>query len=1649
KDSILQAGNPVKEILLKLNEPDHRILKDRGEDKNFVEYIGIEVKHFRDTLLQHISNVKKSVAERTRHQRQYDRRLNKKQMQTQKSKIDTGKAVDVEPIFDKEPVADVQLTAECNIFAIGQQHTEQPEIINKAKIKKEIDVLETINIELEHSVAKLPKENKTLKKHYKDLYDSIKITRSKTIEQTTSLLANNADLKAQIQEKVFVIDALKNDLRKLKRNSIDTKFAKTSVLGKPVLQSLRNQSVVRQQNAFKSERPQISKPRFSSQVDVNKNLSRPVTQHYFSKKREFAFSKPDHMIASSSFRNSSKNMPRFSSNDMVHNYYPEEARKKTQERNRNLKSSVMHTASPQNSTKGSKPKPRSNNQTSKSLPVSKSSCVMITVMPKVDHSNNSSSFLDSKHFVCSTCHKCVFSANHDACITKLLKEVNSRAMIQSHKTRNSNKPVDQKSHTQKHGKEIFRGHKFSPNKTSAVYEKTSPRSDLSNKPVDQKSHTQKHGKEIFRGHKFSPNKTSAVYEKTSPRSDLSKPTHGSNADITNIHESKQTLDLSAGTSINIQKEQSFDLSAELESLSGPFFDEYFPGENQVVSKSSVVTTADASIKRQQQQDSTSSTSTLPITVTADGNFDLYQKSSCIDTSQLLDDPNMPELEDITYYDDKDVVGAEVDFNNLETSITVSPIPTTRVHKDHPVTQIIGDLSSATQTRSMTRVAKDQGGLFQINNDDFHTCMFACFLSQEEPKRVHQPLKDPSWIEDMQEELLQFKMQKVWVLVDLAYGKRAIGTKWVFRNKKNERGIVVGNKARLVAQGHTQEKEIDYEEVFAPVARIEAIRLFLAYAFFMGFMVYQMDVKSAFLYETIEEEVYVCQPLGFEDPDYHDKVYKVVKALYGLHQAPRAWLTDGKSASIPIDTEKLLLNDPDVKRIFRYLKSKPHLGLWYPKDSPFDLVAYSDSDYVGASLDRKSPTGGCQFLRCRLISWQCKKQTVVATSSTKVVLSGMESLKRMLHVTNILSAGSLTTQKMVYNLPCLTHIKNWLVQIKRSLSWLVQKQTALGQMTTGEEISNPFMAGSLPKTMLLNFIHTTVDVKKVNDVTRLQALVDKKKVIITEATIRDALRLDDAEGVECLPNEKIFTELARMGYEKPSTKLTFYKAFFSSQWKFLIHTILQCMSAKRMAWNEFSSSMASVVICLSSGKGFSRVDTPLFKGMLVVQEVGKGDADEVNVEDVNAAGVATEGVVSAADDVVPTADEEPSIPSPTSLTPPTQSSHDIPSTSQIAQAQEINNLNQRFKKLEIRNKLNVLKLRRLKRVGSAQRIDTSDDTVMDDIDLEHVNKVLSMQDDEESEPAELQEVVNVVTTAKIITKVVSAASDTIPAASITITAADVPIPAATTAVAPTLTVAPSRRRKGVVIRDPKETTTTSTIIHSEAKSKDKGKGILVEEPKPFKKKDQIKQDEAYTRELEAELNKNINWDEVIDHLQRKQKEDKTMDYFKGMTYDDIRPVFEKYFDSNMAFLQKTKEHMDEEDSRALKRMNESQKEKAAKKQKLDEEVEELKRHLQIVPNDEDDIYTEATPLSLKVPVVDYEIYNKNNKPYYKIKRAYGSHQLYLSFPSLFRTFDREDLEALWILVKERFATIKPNNFSDDFLLITLGAMFKKPDIHAKI
>ncbi|KAJ9547414.1 hypothetical protein OSB04_019957 [Centaurea solstitialis] len=392
------------------------------------------------------------------------------------------------------------------------------------------------------------------------------------------------------------------------------------------------------------------------------------------------------------------------------------------------------------------------------------------------------------------------------------------------------------------------------------------------------------------------------------------------------------------------------------------------------------------------------------------------------------------------------------------------------------------------------------------------------------------LRDPAWVLAMQEELAEFIRNNVWLLVPRPKKRTIIGSKWIFRNKLDEVGTIIRNKARLVAQGYRQEEGIDYDETFAPVARLEGIRLFLAFAAHMNFKVFQMDIKNAFLNRKLNEEVYVAQPPGFVDPKFPDHVYKLNKALYGLKQAPRArydtlltfllskgfergkidstlflkkypkhillvqiyvddiifgstnpklcekfellmkneykmslmgeltyflglqikqsekgiFINQGKyvldmlkkfdltsctpmktpmapplsldkdSKGKPVDVTLfrgmigsllyLTASRPDimystclcaryqdepkeshltaVKRIFRYLKGTPNLGLWYSKDSGFHLTAYSDSDFAGCKIDRKSTTGGCHLLGGKLMSWISKKQNSVSTSTAE-------------------------------------------------------------------------------------------------------------------------------------------------------------------------------------------------------------------------------------------------------------------------------------------------------------------------------------------------------------------------------------------------------------------------------------------------------------------------------------------------------------------------------------------------------------------------------------------------------------------------------------------------------------------------------------------
>nr|GEY70409.1 retrovirus-related Pol polyprotein from transposon TNT 1-94 [Tanacetum cinerariifolium] len=450
--------------------------------------------------------------------------------------------------------------------------------------------------------------------------------------------------------------------------------------------------------------------------------------------------------------------------------------------------------------------------------------------------------------------------------------------------------------------------------------------------------------------------------------------------------------------------------------------------------------------------------------------------------------------------DEEDVGAEADFSNLETSITVSPIPITRVYKDHYITQIIGDLSLASQTRSMTRMVKEQGGLTQINDNDFYT--------------------------------------------------------WA----------VIRNTTRLVTQGHTQEEDIDYKEVFALFAKIEAIWLFIAYASFMGFMVYKV-VKALYglhqapraQYETlanyllengfqrgkIDQTLFVKKQkgdilpvqmslmgeltffLGIQVKQKDNGIF-ISQYKYVAEILREFGLIFGKLASTPIDSEKPLLKDPDGEDVdvhiysqmdFLVSQGQASFGLVVPKDSPFNLVAYSDSDYARASLDRKSTIGGCQFLGYRLISWQCKKQTVVATSLTEA---------EYVAVASCCAQYALMVNPTIY----VSCIKQF---------W------------------------------------TFISSKKSKDVVRVQALIDKKKYTSPALT------------------QKVFANIRRIG------------------------------------------------------KGFSGVDTPLFDGMLVEQEVQAVEDDAEDKDDDN--------VVSA----------KPTPPSPTPATP-TPQQEPIPSPPQAESAQ---------------------------------------------------------------------------------------------------------------------------------------------------------------------------------------------------------------------------------------------------------------------------------------------------------------------------------------------------------------------------------------------
>nr|GEW45286.1 hypothetical protein [Tanacetum cinerariifolium] len=780
-------------------------------------------------------------------------------------------------------------------------------------------------------------------------------------------------------------------------------------------------------------------------------------------------------------------------------------------------------------------------------------------------------------------------------------------------------------------------------------------------------------------------------------------------------------------------------------------------------------------------------------------------------ADYLNDPLMPDLEDAGIfddaYDDRDE-DAKVDYNNLETVISVSPIPSTIIYKDHPKEHIIG----------------------------------------------------------------------------------------------------------------------------------EAIRLFLAYASFMVFIVYQMDVKNAFLYGTIEKEVYVSQPSGFVDPEFLNIVYKVEKALYGLHQAPKAWYetlftylldngfrrgTIDKTLFIKKIKDDILLVQVYVDDInFGYTKRSLStqfeqlmhkrfqmssmreltffLGLQststpmethkpLSKDAAGTNVdVYLYSDYAGSSLDRKSTTGGCQFLGSRIISWQCKKQTIVANSTTEAeYIAASNCYGQVLWLQNqLLDYGYnfMQTKIHVDNGSAICVVKNpvsktkhieirhhfirysykksfWLQALVCLIlrAWIKErldkKELAIpGQTTTRKELSNLLMAGSLPKTTL-----PTQLIKTFNDDVRLQALIDGNKVVNSEASIRHDLKLNDAEGTSCLPNAVIFEELARMG-------------------------------AKTTSWNEFNSTMESAIICLANNQKFN------FSKYIL-------DNLKKNLE----AGV------------------------PFYMFPRVFDLENAVIVMKSSHKAKIAELESRVEKLEDENKSLTKEHKSFnskiespafketvmdKEKSSKQGRKITDIDVNAEVNLENVynldlaseKTVLSMQDVTDADGKEVaKEIVEVITTAKIIVDEVSTDGGELNAA-------------------------------------------------NEEPVKDKGKSKLVQEPEVLKsRKAQIVIDEEVTRRIKAEWNAdmkdNIDWNEVVEHVQSRQ--------------------------------------FDAKDQTAKKQKGDELEKENAEKQKLEEqqEVKELKRNLKIVPDDEDDVFVNVSPLSSKPStIVDYKIYKEGKREHFQIIRA---------------------------------------------------------------
>nr|GEX79587.1 retrovirus-related Pol polyprotein from transposon TNT 1-94 [Tanacetum cinerariifolium] len=741
------------------------------------------------------------------------------------------------------------------------------------------------------------------------------------------------------------------------------------------------------------------------------------------------------------------------------------------------------------------------------------------------------------------------------------------------------------------------------------------------------------------------------------------------------------------------------------------------------------------------------------------------------------------------------------------------------------------------------------------------------------------LRDADWVSAMQEELDQFARLKVWRLVPRPEGKTIIKTKWIFKNKKDKSSLVIQNKARLVAVGYSQQEDIDYDETFAPVARIEAIRLFLVYAANKDFAVFQMDVKTSFLNGILKKEVYVGQPLGFVSKLYPDLVYTLDKALYGLKQAPRAWydvllqfLIDNvptpmvEQAKLKLDLVGKLIDHTDYrtfKRIFCYLKETINLGLWYLKDSGFDLTAYSDADYAGCHLDQKTESEYIAvFSCCAQMLWMRTQLTDYGFFYDKVLIycdskNAIAISCNPVHHTRTKHIDVRTGIDLPWSLPSNlgklgleSDFPDRVYKVEKALYGLHQAPKAWYETLSTYLLDNGFQKGKIDKTLFIK--------RHKSDILLVQVYVDG---IIFGLTRKEL----------CNAFERLMHEIFQMS---SMGELTFFlrlqvklknDGIFISQDKYIVE-ILKKFGFTKV--KNASTPMETQKPLLKDEDG-EEVDVHMYRYQVnpkvshlhAVKRIFRASLDRKSTTG------GYEAVYKELDDRLVRA---------------------TTTASSLEAEQDSGNIDKTQSKAT---------------PNEASSLGTTSEVADKDVNNE-VQKVV-------------EEVVEDINTAKLIVdaaQVSAAGKVNIASIAITISAAAKIITKEITLAQALVEIKTTKpKAKGIVLQEPSESITT-TKKNSLKKSQDKGKAITIKELVKLKKKDQIRLDEEAALKLQAKLQAKFNEEQRLARERAQIKLEANIALIE--TWDDVQEKIDADYQMAEKLQAKEKLELNDEEKTTL-------------------------------------------------------------------------------------------------------------------------------------